>query len=203
MKKLAYLLVAPIFLFSCGGGESTENTTDIDSTATDSVETVDEVVEDDIPKPLKSPRMQATGVVNGVQITVDFGSPYVKERVIWGDLVPYDKIWRAGANEATAITFDADVLVEGNEVAAGTYALFVIPKENDKWTIILNEEWSKEIHGVWGAYDHKPEKDVVRFEIMPVFFPEDNVESLTFSMNDEAVQFQWEKAMFAFTVSPK
>lgn len=198
---MAYLLIAPAFLFACGGAESTDEETHNDSTEV-ITETVDTTAEEEAPKPPKSPRRQSTGMVNGVQVDVDYGSPYVKERVIWGELVPYDKIWRAGANEATAITFGSDVMIDGSEVAAGTYALFIIPKAAKDWTVILNEEWSKEIHGVWGAYDHKPEKDVLRFDVTPVF-SEDTLESLTFTVTETGVTFAWEKASFSFEITAK
>ena len=118
LRKISYLLIAPVLLFSCGGGEAADTENDVDSTAQEVVETV----EDETPKPPKSPRSQSTGIASGVQVDVDFGSPYVKGRTIWGDLVPNGKIWRAGANDATAITFAADVKVNGSDVAAGTYA---------------------------------------------------------------------------------
>ena len=199
MKKLAYLLIAPAFLLSCGGGDATDTTEATDTTA--QVENVDSTTLE-APAP-KSPRLQASGLVNGVQVDIDYGSPYVKGRVIWGELVPYDKIWRAGANDATAITFGADAKVNGSDVKAGTYALFITPKASpDKWTVTLNEEWSKELHGVWGAYDHKPEKDVLKFDVAPVF-GEEVVESLTFSVTEKAVMFQLEKASLSFEVKPK
>lgn len=185
-------------LFSCGDGGAADTENDIDST----VQEVIEPVVDEIPKPPKSPRLTTSGMANGVQVDVDFGSPYVKERTIWGDLVPYGKIWRAGANDATAITFGSDVNVNGSNVAAGTYALFVTPKENADWTITLNEEWSKEIHGVWGAYDHKPEKDVLNFDVTPNFGA-DNIESLTFTVTETGVTFEWEMASFSFEVTAK
>ena len=201
MKKLAYLLIAPAFMFACGGAEADADETTVDTTAQEVTEEVVET-EEEAPKPPKSPRRQSNGTVNGVEVAVDYGSPYVKERVIWGELVPYDKIWRAGANEATSISFGSDVLIDGSEVAAGTYALFILPKKDADWTIILNEEWSKEIHGVWGAYDHKPEKDVLRFDVSPVF-SEDNLESLTFTVNETGVSFAWEKASFEFAIAAK
>ncbi|MGB1103893.1 MAG: DUF2911 domain-containing protein [Crocinitomicaceae bacterium] len=201
MKKLVYLFVIPVFMISCGGSESHENETENDSTDV-VTEAVDTTAEEETPKPLKSPRMQASGMANGVQVDVNFGSPYVKGREIWGELVPYDKIWRAGANEATAITFGADVMIGDGEVPAGTYALFIIPQADADWTVILNEEWSKELHGVWGAYDHKPEKDVLRFDVTPTF-GEEVVESMAFSVTVTGVMFQWEKASFAFDVTAK
>lgn len=199
MKKLIYTLALPALLFACGSGEAAEtDTTETDTTAHEEVtEVVEE--EDNSKKKPKSPRLQSSGVANGVQVDIDYGSPFVKERVIWGELVPYDKIWRAGANEATAITLGSDAKVAGSDVSAGTYALFIIPQADADWTIILNEEWSKEEHGVWGAYDHKPEKDVLRFDVSPVF-SEDNLESLTFTVTETGVTFAWEKASFEFTV---
>lgn len=199
LKRISYLFIAPVLLFSCGGGEATDAETDVDSTAQEVVETVEDET-DKPPKPPKSPRLQATGAADGIQVDVDYGSPYVKDRVIWGDLVPYDKIWRAGANDATAITFGANVKVNGANVEAGTYALFITPKENADWTVTLNEEWSKEIHGVWGAYDHKPEKDVLNFDVTPEF-GENNVESLTFAVTETGVSFAWEKASFNFSIA--
>lgn len=200
MKKLAYLLIAPAFMFSCGGAEGTENETNVDST--EQITTAIDSLEKEVPPAAKSPRHTSSGVANGVQVDIDYGSPFVKERKIWGELVPYDKIWRAGANDATAITFGADVVINGKPVNAGTYALFIIPKAGETWTIILNEEWSKEIHGVWGAYDHKPEKDVLRFEVKPVYSA-DNIESLTYTVTNKGLMFAWADASFEFEIKAK
>jgi len=200
MKRLAYLLIAPAFLFSCGGGEDSENENGVDSTL-QITEAIDSLVEE-APAPPKSPRQQSSGVANGVQVDIDYGSPFVKERKIWGELVPFDKIWRAGANDATAVTFGSDVIINGKPVVAGTYALFIIPKSGETWTVILNEEWSKEIHGVWGAYDHKPEKDVLRFEVKPVF-SDDSLESLTYTVSEKGIIFAWADASFEFEIKPK
>ncbi len=198
MKRLAYTFFASLFLIACGGESSAdENKTDQDSTNQAMTEIVEE--EEETPAPPKSPRLEAKGMVNGVETTVAYGSPYVKGRTIWGDLVAYDKIWRAGANDATSITFAKPAVVAGSPVEAGTYALFIIPKENADWTVILNEEWSKEEHGVWGAYDHKPEKDVLRFDVKPKMDNE-NMESLTYMVTDSHVKFAWEKASFKFEV---
>jgi hypothetical protein len=196
LRKISYLLIAPVILFSCGGGEAVATDNDTDTTTQEVVE----VVEDDTPKPPKSPRLNASGIAGGVQVDVDYGSPYVKGRTIWGDLVPYDKIWRAGANDATAITFGSDAKVKGMDIAAGTYALFITPSADTFWSVTLNEEWSKEIHGVWGAYDHNPEKDVMTMEVM-VEFGEEIVESLTFSVTETGVTFAWEKASFSFEIT--
>src|SRR4051812_3645735 len=89
-------------------------------------------------KTLASPRDTVMGKVDDVVVTVNYGSPSVKGRKIWGRLVPYNQVWRTGANEATTFSVSKDVLVEGKPLAAGTYGLFTIPGEND-WTVIFNK----------------------------------------------------------------
>src|SRR5947207_14227395 len=84
-----------------------------------------------------SPPATATGKVNGATITINYSSPGVKGRPIWCALVPYDKVWRAGANAATIFETDKAIKVEGKPLPAGKYSLYAIPGEK-KWTIILN-----------------------------------------------------------------
>ncbi len=91
-----------------------------------------------------SPAATASGNVRGANITINYSSPAVKGRKIWGELVPYDKVWRAGANEATLITIDKDVQVEGKALPAGKYSLYALPGETE-WTIIINS-----VTGQWG-----------------------------------------------------
>ena len=83
-----------------------------------------------------SPKENVTGRINTATISIDYGSPSVKGRKIWGALVPFDKIWRAGANEATTFLTDKDIIVEGKKLPAGKYSLFIIPNEK-KCIIIL------------------------------------------------------------------
>ena len=90
-----------------------------------------------------------------------YSRPQKKGREIFGELVPYDKVWRTGANEATEITFYKDVMFGGKSVKAGTYSFFTIPGE-DQWTVILNEVLNQ-----WGAYRYDDSKDVVRIEVEP------------------------------------
>jgi hypothetical protein len=100
-----------------------------------------------------SPPATATGKVNGATITIDYSSPSVKGRQIWGGLVPYNKIWRAGANEATIFTTDKAIQVEGKSLPAGKYSLFATPGEK-QWTIIFNSET-----GQWGV-NHSEEANL-------------------------------------------
>jgi hypothetical protein len=87
---------------------------------------------------------------------VVYGAPYIKERVVFGTLVPYGQVWRTGANEATEITFTEDVIFGGAAVAAGTYSVFSVPGETE-WQIILNKDL-----GLWGGYNYKEASDLVR-----------------------------------------
>jgi hypothetical protein len=92
----------------------------------------------------QSPHDTVTAKINGANLRVVFGSPAVKGRTIWGDLVPYDKPWRGGADEATLFTTDKDISINGKKLAAGTYSVFVIPSK-EKWTYIFNSQT-----GQWG-----------------------------------------------------
>jgi hypothetical protein len=92
---------------------------------------------------------------------VTYSRPNVKDRKIFGGLVPFGTVWRTGANTATEITFSEDVKLDGHNVPAGTYSLFTIP-EKDQWTIIVNKAVKE-----WGAYSYKPEDDLLRFIVKP------------------------------------
>jgi hypothetical protein len=92
----------------------------------------------------QSPHDTVTAKINGANLRVTYGSPAVKGRPIWGSLVPYDKAWRAGADEATLFTTDKEIKIDGKKLAAGTYSLFVVPTK-DKWTYIFNSQT-----GQWG-----------------------------------------------------
>jgi hypothetical protein len=96
------------------------------------------------------------------KITVTYSRPNVKDRKIFGSIIPWGEVWRTGANAATTITFTEKVLVEGHGVPAGTYSLFSIPEKNE-WTIILNKVVKQ-----WGAYSYKQSEDFLRFVIKPI-----------------------------------
>lgn len=128
---------------------------------------------------------KAEGTVDGVQVTLEYGRPQVKDREIWGDLVPYGKVWRTGANEATTVTFSADVKVEGQDLAAGTYALFTIP-EKETWTVVFNKEAKQ-----WGAYKHDAAQDALRVTATPQ--ATEHVEAMDFEFADDAIVLRWEK----------
>lgn len=104
-----------------------------------------------------SPNAAVTQTIGTTQVSLTYGRPSVNDRVIFGDLVPYDEVWRTGANEATAITFSDDVLIEGEPVGAGTYSLYTVPGE-ETWSIIINDKLS------WGT-QYDVSEDVLRVEV--------------------------------------
>ena len=95
------------------------------------------------------------------EITIDYHRPGVKDREIWGALVPYNQVWRAGANENTTITVSHQVKIDGKNVPAGTYGLHMIPTDNE-WTIILNKDYR-----AWGSFFYVEENDLLRFRTSP------------------------------------
>jgi len=98
---------------------------------------------------VKSPADSTTGRVGEATVKIKYSSPSVNGRKIWGGLEPYDKVWRAGANNATTFTVDKDVQVEGKTLTAGKYAFFVIPTEGADWTVIFNK-----VANQWGAFKY-------------------------------------------------
>lgn len=141
-----------------------------------------------------SPPKTAEATLKSGEVTIDYSSPAVKGRAIWGDLVPYGKIWRTGANEATTIMLDNDMEVGGKLIPAGKYALFTIPGK-DEWMVILNSEWDQ-----WGAYNYDESKDVHRFTVKPSTTDE-NHERLMFDISDDGnVTMMWENKVISFEI---
>lgn len=107
-----------------------------------------------------SPPATASAKIGETLVTIEYSSPAVKNRNIWGELVPYGRVWRAGANEATTIEFSQDVLIEGRHLAKGKYSLYTIPGESN-WTVIFNKAT-----GQWGTeYDER--QDALRVNVKP------------------------------------
>ncbi len=138
-----------------------------------------------------SPAATATGKIGDATITISYSSPAVKDRKIWGELVPYGKIWRAGANEATIFETDKAIKVEGKELPAGKYSLYVLPTETE-WTIIFNAQV-----GQWGitragATTNDPTKDVLKVTVKPVVSKE-LAERLVYVVDKKGFALNWEK----------
>lgn len=142
----------------------------------------------------KSPAEKAQGTINGTEITVEYGSPRVKGRVIFGDLEPYGEVWRAGANKNTTIEFSNDVKVNGQELSAGKYGFFIIPNINKGWELIFN----KKSDG-WGAYSYSQDKDALRIETK-VQDNEKPQEELLYKVTDKGILFSWSDKTFTMRI---
>ena len=132
-------------------------------------------------------------------ITIKYHRPLVNGRKIWGGLVPYGKVWRAGANENTTIDFSDAVSVEGKPLPKGTYGLHMIPNQ-DSWTIIFSKT-----NTAWGSYSYDQKEDALRVDVKPRPLAE-NKEALEFDFEDlkpisTAVTLKWAKLGVPFTVS--
>lgn len=148
--------------------------------------------------PRLSPKSFVGQTVGYTKVVITYGSPGVKERSIWGELVPYGEVWRTGANEATTIEFDSDVLIEGKLVPEGKYSLFTIPGKK-KWTVIINK-----IYDQWGAYKYDESEDLLRFEVPQL--SNHHVERLTFRFQYKDayrsdVIMEWAKIKIVFEIN--
>jgi len=141
----------------------------------------------------QSPASTATGKIGNANITINYGSPSVKGRAIWGELVPYGKVWRTGANKATTFETDADITVEGQPLKKGKYALFTLPEKNE-WTIIFNKTTDQ-----WGAFNYKQDDDVLRVKVKSSAVNE-LTEALKFEVTKGGVTMKWEKLAVSFGV---
>ena len=147
--------------------------------------------------PRISPNAEVTQTVGPTVIKVDYSRPGVKSREIWGKLVPYDQVWRAGANDATTISFSTDVTVDGKKLSAGTYSFFILPTTGE-WTFIFNSEPKQ-----WGAFSYNKEKDVLRVTSKPEAGPHQEWMSYNFEdIKPNACRFvlRWEKLVAGVTV---
>ena len=200
MKKIGMSLALFIAITACSN-----NTQDANVAVADSTVITEAVVETEaLPekKKPKSPRMQSANQVQGAEVMIDYGSPYVKGRTIWGELVPFNKVWRAGANETTKLMISNDMKINGKPVSAGTYGLLIEPKTEGNWTVILNEAWDYDKHGIWGSNGYEQENDVLRLEVTPKFVDEIE-ESLSFSVEADKLAFAWEYARFEMSLAKK
>ena len=127
--------------------------------------------------PAASPACTIKQRVGLTDIEVAYSRPGVKNREIFGGIVPYGQVWRTGANAATKITFSTPVKLNGTDIPAGTYALFTIPGPDD-WTVIINKNARQ-----WGAFQYDPKADVARFKVTPFQLAE-QIETFMIEFND-------------------
>lgn len=154
----------------------------------------------DFRAPRPSPDATVSQFIGVTKITIDYSSPAVKDRKIWGELVPFGQVWRTGANEATTISFSDAVSINGNELAAGTYGIHSIPNENE-WEIIFSKDTP-----VDGGSTFEPKKEILRIMVKPEehYF----MERMTFLFTDVTnnsgnVELVWDKLKVSFKVEVK
>ncbi|WDF68950.1 DUF2911 domain-containing protein [Sphingobacterium oryzagri] len=134
------------------------------------------------------------------KVSLTYQRPNVNDRVIFGGLEPYDKVWRTGANNIPSITFAEEVTIEGHKVPAGTYGIFSIPKKSGDWTVILSKNANQ-----WGAYQYKQEEDFLRFPAKAKKL-NDKVETFTMAFenvkpNGADLTFAWENTKVSFHIA--
>src|SRR5262245_41701515 len=148
--------------------------------------------------PDQSPHATVSQRVGLTDITIDYHRPAVNKRKIWGGLVPYDDVWRAGANENTTISFSSAATVGGKQVAAGTYGLHMIPTTST-WTVALST-----VNTAWGSFSYDPKEDAIRFTVTPT--QAENEESLEYRFENPTetsvnVVMDWERLRISFPVT--
>lgn len=190
VKFISGLFITSLILFfSCKErNESTKEFPALPSIANDTI------LQDTIKKSIPA---EATATIAGADIKINYHSPGVKGRVIWGGLVPYDKVWVTGAHMATAMEIGKDFEAGGKKIPAGKYALFTIPGK-EKWTVIINKNWEQHLAD---KYDEK--EDVVRIQVKPEATT--HTERLKYSIeetgkSEASIRISWEKVSISFPI---
>ncbi len=148
--------------------------------------------------PLQSQHAVITQRIGITDITVNYHRPLVNSRQIWGKLVPYGQVWRAGANENTTITFTDPVTIEGQSLDKGTYGLHMIPGENE-WTVIFSK-----MSTAWGSFSYKQDEDALRVSVKP--HAAEFHDALAYDFDDvkpdsTVITLTWDKVAVPFKVA--
>lgn len=143
--------------------------------------------------PAPSPTATFSQKIGLTDVSINYSRPSIKGRTVYGDLVPFGKLWRTGANRATKFTFSDDVKIGGKDLAAGTYALFTIPGENE-WTIIFNTNFNQ-----GGTGNYKESEDALRVKIKSVKIPA-TIETFSIHLEDvkptsALIEILWESTI--------
>jgi hypothetical protein len=150
--------------------------------------------------PRQSQHAMLTQRIGITDITINYHRPLANGRQVWGKLVPYDQVWRAGANENTVITFSDPVTIEGQALEKGTYGLHMIPGQN-QWTVIFSKNSTS-----WGAFTYKQDEDALRVNVKPQ--PGELHDALAYDFDDlkadsAVITMRWEKVAVPFKVAVK
>lgn len=146
----------------------------------------------------KSPHRVTMADIGDAHVHIEYGSPGVRGRTIWGGLVAYDQVWSAGAHKATKISFSKPVQIAGKKIEAGSYGFFLVPGK-EKFIVILNRKWDQHL-----ADEYDPKDDVLRTEIVPQM-PDKTVQRLTYEIvpngrQKAELRFSWEKVLLRVPV---
>ena len=204
MKKQLFIVATAALLAACQSNDSNQQNAVVNegkdttavhqhNTATNAEKKPDGAGEQK--KPL-SPHTSAMAMVGDAHIHIDYSSPSVRNRMIYGGLVALDEVWVSGAHKATWLEINKALRIAGNVLPAGKYALFTIPGQ-EQWTVIFNRRWDQH-----GKDDYSKEEDVFRFTVTPETLKESK-EQLTYEVNkvnDQKgnITLAWEKKKISF-----
>jgi len=193
MRAIKIILFMMVIFIGCKGENATKH-------EHSNNENVEEKV-DSTKKKVLSPHTSTMAMIGEAHIHIDYSSPGVRGRIIFGGLLAFDEVWQAGAHMATWIETNIELSIEGNTLPAGKYGFFIIPSQAD-WTLIFNSNWDQ--HGK-DEYDEK--EDLFRFKIKPDI-SETSTEHLSYNINkiDEShgtISFAWEKVSLKFNFEIK
>jgi hypothetical protein len=146
----------------------------------------------------KSIKSMAFALVNDDSIKINYHSPGVRKRIIWGGLVPYDEVWVTGAHDATTLEMPKAFVVNGKEIPAGKYAVFTIPGKKE-WTLIINKNWKQHL-----ATEYDEKDDVVRVKVKPK--KNNHTERLQYFIepakdNNVKIAMAWEQIKIEFQIT--
>jgi hypothetical protein len=155
------------------------------------------IKKDEMPKKkVLSPHATAMAIVGDAHIHIDYSSPGVRDRIIFGGLLSYDMVWQAGAHNATWLETNQDLIIDGKTLPAGKYGFFTIPSKKE-WTIIFNTNWDQH-----GKDDYDEKEDVLRFEVKSIL-SETTTEHLEYNVKkisdiEGSISLAWEKVLIDF-----
>ncbi len=194
MKNLTLLIVIMLTIVSCKNEKSSsEEQKHNHNNAT-------EKVEEPKKKPL-SPHTETMAMIGDAHIHIDYSSPGVRGRIIFGGLVGYDQVWQAGAHMATWIETNKDLIINGETLPKGKYGFFTIPSKGD-WTIMINKNWEQH-----GKDEYDENDDVIRFKVTPTLSAEitEHLEYKVNKIDDKSgtISMAWEKVKLEFPFAIK
>jgi hypothetical protein len=190
MKKLALIFISTSLILACSDNSSVNQAMETKKDSTPAKATSD-TSKKSIPSETKK-------LIGNTDIKINYHSPAVRGRVIWGGLVPYDAVWVTGAHKATTLEVGKDFKIGNKKIPAGKYALFTIPGK-DEWTLIINKNWNQHL-----ADDYSESEDVVRLKVKPKTTDE-IIERLNYEIDQQGeriadIIIRWEKLRVSFGI---